>query len=182
MEEHTFRDFRILQDWWREVTPQGKGRICCFPDPPGTLDRLLEGDNRLLWMLIAGLPWSPADHRYFPPAFKAAVRTLLLVHHRGTSGATPSGGTGAPTGLYGLFGPAPPEVVKAVIREAAFPLRPWLAPDPHSSDWLTTEFDRQPFGLPGEEEEDAQQETQQEAQEQPEAQQDLEEERAQEQD
>lgn len=34
-------------------------------------------------MLIEGEPWSPADHRYWPPAFKAAARTLLLAHRRG---------------------------------------------------------------------------------------------------
>ena len=39
--------------------------------------------HSLLWMLVEGEPWSPADHRYWPPAFKAAVRTLLLAHRRG---------------------------------------------------------------------------------------------------
>lgn len=39
--------------------------------------------HSLLWMLVEGEPWSPADHRYWPPAFKAAARTLLLAHRRG---------------------------------------------------------------------------------------------------
>lgn len=37
----------------------------------------------LLWMLIEGEPWSPADHHHWPPAFRAAARTLLLAHRRG---------------------------------------------------------------------------------------------------
>ena len=36
----------------------------------------------LLVMLIRGEPWSPADHQHYPPAFQAAVRTLLLAHRR----------------------------------------------------------------------------------------------------
>ena len=43
--------------------------------------------HSLLAMLIKGEPWSPEDHQHYPPAFSAAVRTLLLAHRRSGSAA-----------------------------------------------------------------------------------------------
>lgn len=39
--------------------------------------------SRLMLLMVEGQPWSPAVHNWFPPAFKAAARALLLAHHRG---------------------------------------------------------------------------------------------------
>jgi len=39
-------------------------------------------------MLIKGEPWSPTDHQHYPPAFRAAVRTLLLAHRRSGAAVT----------------------------------------------------------------------------------------------
>jgi hypothetical protein len=46
---------------------------------------------------LLALPWSEGVHRYFPPAFKASVRTFLLCHQalQATSGSGRSGGSAA---------------------------------------------------------------------------------------
>ena len=43
---------------------------------------LRHGGCRALWMMVTGRPWSQAEHKHCPPAFKAAVRTLLLAERR----------------------------------------------------------------------------------------------------
>ena len=48
-------------------------------------------------MLIRGEPWSPADHKHYPPAFQAAVRTLLLAHRRARGGSPAARGTARAT-------------------------------------------------------------------------------------
>ena len=46
---------------------------------------LCHGGCRALWVpLVTGRPWSQAEHSHFPPAFKAAVRALLLAQRRGS--------------------------------------------------------------------------------------------------
>ena len=57
--------------------------------------------RRALWLMVTGQPWSQEEHRHFPPAFKAAVRTLLAL---------------LPTDV----------LVKLVIPNATFPLSVWL--------------------------------------------------------
>ena len=42
---------------------------------------------RWLWRAALHEPWTPATHSQFPPAFRAAARTLLLVTHRGAAAA-----------------------------------------------------------------------------------------------
>ncbi|KAI7837349.1 hypothetical protein COHA_008790 [Chlorella ohadii] len=137
-------NFHILRDWGRlGRTADGTGRICCSPGADPQQDKLLTGDNRLLWMLIEGEPWSPADHRYWPPAFKAAVRTLLLAHRRG---APVKRGLDAPTAAPAAaelqatpLSPLPHTFVLAVIAAAAFPLNAWF--DAASmEDWRAAEF------------------------------------------
>ncbi|PRW45069.1 von Hippel-Lindau disease tumor suppressor beta alpha domain [Chlorella sorokiniana] len=99
----------------------------------------LDGPNRLLAMLIKSEQWSPADHQHYPPAFRAAVRTLLLAHHRSGSAAAarhPTSGTKAArratveTELCPLS-QLEPECLMAVVRHlAALPLAPWLFMQP----------------------------------------------------
>lgn len=75
-----------------ERSPGCAAQLCCrhsYPQP-----------HSLLWMLIEGEPWSLADHCYWPPAFKAVTRTLLLAHRRGApvrrrSGASKASGSAA---------------------------------------------------------------------------------------
>ena len=77
------------------------------------------GGCRVLWMLATGRPWSQAEHTHFPPAFKAAVRTLLLAQRRGS------------VVVESLANPQallPPDVLLSVIRTAAFPCRPGHQP------------------------------------------------------
>ncbi|KAI7843745.1 hypothetical protein COHA_002643 [Chlorella ohadii] len=107
-------NFHILRDWGRKgfAKKSGAERICCFPGAEPQQDKLLTGDNRLLWMLVEGEPWSPADHRYWPPAFKAAASLLSHLPH-------------------GL--------VLAVIAAAAFPLDAWFD-EASKKDWLASEF------------------------------------------
>ena len=63
------------------------------------------------------LPWAPAQnvHGLFPRSFRLAARALLLVNYR----AAWAGGAG---------GSLPPELVEAIVRAAAHPWEPWLAP------------------------------------------------------
>jgi len=106
-------------------------------------------------MFINGLSWTPADHKHFPPAFESAARTLLLAHHRLRHGGITAGATassaGASVGTTAEqqaqqaqqgFAQVPAEVVLGVIKQAAFPLGPWLAADHSKSDWLALEFHR----------------------------------------
>ena len=48
--------------------------------------------RRYTWLAARCEPWSPARHAQFPLRFKAAMRQLLLVHHRSEQG---DGGGGA---------------------------------------------------------------------------------------
>lgn len=61
------------------------------------------------------LRWTPELHAHFPPAFKAAARTLLLAAHR----------RGQANGERRL--PQLPEsCVQCVLEQAAAPLWQWL--------------------------------------------------------
>ena len=82
-------------------------------------------------MMSMGEPWSQEEHAHFPPAFKAAVRTLLLAHRR-DSAAEQLASTMQASSSKAVVGsqanlPAqqPPEVLLGVIRAAAaYPLSP----------------------------------------------------------
>jgi hypothetical protein len=81
------------------------------------------------------------EHAAHPPAFRAAVRQLLLgAHNAGAAGgggggaaaADSSGGSGSGAGGGGGGGPArchlqrlPPSVLELIIREAAAPAALW---------------------------------------------------------
>ncbi|PRW45110.1 glycine oxidase isoform X1 isoform A [Chlorella sorokiniana] len=137
-------NFHTMRDWGRKgLARDGTERICSFAGSHPKQDKLLTGGNRLLWMLVEGEPWSPADHRYWPPAFKAAARTLLLAHRRGApvkrrSRASSSSSAAAPTPLSHL----PHGFVLAVLAAAAFPLEAWFD-EASITDWLAAEFWRQ---------------------------------------
>ena len=68
-------------------------------------------------MLVTGQPWRQEEHRHFPPAFKAAVRALLLAQRRGRP--TVAGSQANPLSLL------EPALLDIICR-AAFPLSPWL--------------------------------------------------------
>ena len=76
------------------------------------------GGCRALWILVTGRPWSHAEHQHFPPAFKAAMRTLLLAQRHGSVAVESQAN---PLALL------PPDVLLGVIRAAAFPLSPWIS-------------------------------------------------------
>ena len=85
---------------------------------------------RALWLMVTGQPWSDEEHRHFPPAFKAAVRTLLLAHRRGspvsrgvTRGAAKRVAVESRANPLVLL---PPDVLLNIIGQAAFPLSAWL--------------------------------------------------------
>ncbi|KAL4436554.1 hypothetical protein ABPG75_003693 [Micractinium tetrahymenae] len=78
----------------------------------------LAGHNRWLWMAIQHPDWSPAQHSRYPPAFKAAARTLLLAAQRG-SGQRPAASLGS----------LPVEVLLAILGVAAYPLSAWARLD-----------------------------------------------------
>ena len=94
---------------------------------------------RPLWRHVIGVPWCPAMHAAMPPAFKAAVRTLLLAAHGGAQrGAAPAGSAtaGARTRraaarqqaahAVALLGALPRDVLLSIVRLAATPLTAWL--------------------------------------------------------
>ena len=60
--------------------------------------------HSLLAMLIKGEPWSPGDHQHYPPAFRAAVRTLLLAHRRSGSAAVTQRATRSGAGRAAVEG------------------------------------------------------------------------------
>ena len=64
-----------------------------------------------------GQPWRQEEHKHFPPAFKATVRTLLLAQRRGSAVVEAQ-----PNPLSALE----PGVLLNIIRQAAYPLSPWL--------------------------------------------------------
>lgn len=70
---------------------------CCFnnDDPPR--------------LVLNRQPWSRDTHQLFPPAFQAAVRTLLLCN------------TASDDGIR-----LPAHVLENVVSSAAFPISSWL--------------------------------------------------------
>ncbi|KAL4451604.1 hypothetical protein ABPG75_007266 [Micractinium tetrahymenae] len=87
-----------------------------------TLD--IAGVNRWLWLAAERPPWSPGEHRRFPPAFGAATRALLLAAHRGSK--LPAEESASP--LAGL-GALPAEVLVHILEQAAYPLSAWAELD-----------------------------------------------------
>lgn len=78
-------------------------------------------------MALAPAPWSPPQHRRYPPAFRGAARALLLAAHRAhASGAhTKVHLEGAPTPTLGSL---PLPLLEGVVRLAAYPLSAWADP------------------------------------------------------
>lgn len=96
---------------------------------PAQASRLqLSGANRWLWRAAQRRPWTPDTHALFPPAFRAAVRTLLLVAHRGAQAPELpecKGGSSAGATCLAQLGP---ELLAAVAGAAAYPLSDWRPP------------------------------------------------------
>ena len=109
---------------------------------------------RLLESLLAGEAWSPEEHCCYPPAFRAAARTLALIN--GTANRVnsisrvagrrrltqPAGGGGNPTGrqqqmVMGSQGRGwrymPPELLQRIVGLVAAPLTAWIAMEPDGS-------------------------------------------------
>lgn len=93
-------------------------------------------------MHMGGKPWIPAAHAAMRPAFKAAVRTLLLVVRRGgqrCAVVAASAGSGTRTRralahqqaaqAVALLGALPRDVLLTIVRLVSMPLMPWLADD-----------------------------------------------------
>lgn len=107
---------------------------------------------RLLWEAYTRRPWSKATHCTFHPAFKAAVRELLLVarcgegRHRqqlraraaaaeeqapgpsrrcSAEGSGP-GRTGCSEVALAVLGRLPEELVLQIVAAAAYPLSSWV--------------------------------------------------------
>lgn len=98
-----------------------------------------------LLLVAQGGQWDTAAHAIWPPAFKAAVQTLLLAAHRlstggGASSGRPSraeraarrallaaGGPQAEAGGGGAtLGALPQELLLRVAERAAFPMSAWM--------------------------------------------------------
>ncbi|PSC73055.1 hypothetical protein C2E20_3598 [Micractinium conductrix] len=78
--------------------------------------------ERLLFVARGGT-WSPATHRLWPPAFKAATRTLLLAGARSSG----SGRSGCPLAAL------PGDELLRVVELAAAPMSAWVGAD--GSGW-----------------------------------------------
>ena len=82
-------------------------------------------------------PWTPATHRRFPPVFRAATKTLLLVARRGAAVAAAELEAGdqqaaaaaaelpAQPSNAALLAQLPTDVLQQIIRLAAYPLSAW---------------------------------------------------------
>eukprot|EP00887_Chlorella_sp_A99_P005884 scaffold1.g5884.t1 len=112
---------------------------------PGRLPaKLLNQLPDLLRLALVRQPWSPGDHTTFPPAFRAAAKTFLLVLQRRAAMARAGREEARPrkiarrivgraAGLLGTLadaqtGPAalPQEIVLRIIGLAAYPISSWL--------------------------------------------------------
>lgn len=73
------------------------------------------------------MPWSPATHARFPPAFQAAARTLLLAAQRGAALAATTSHAAATTSNVGTVGLSrlPPDALQRILGLAAYPLSAW---------------------------------------------------------
>lgn len=74
---------------------------------------------RWLWAAYERPAWAPATHSRFPPAFRAAVRALLLAAHRCAAQAGGHGG-GA------TLGQLPPDLLLQIAGAAASPYSAWM--------------------------------------------------------
>lgn len=85
-----------------------------YPPDEMATDWELASSAKWLWHAAQRVPWSPASHASFPPAFRTAARALLLAAHRA------HGRGGAPT-----LGALPPALLLEVLACAAYPLSAW---------------------------------------------------------
>lgn len=99
--------------------------------------------QRMLFVARTGGAWSPTTHRFCPPAFKAAVRTLLLCGAAGLAASSPAAGVqrltraaarrcpqrSAPAEAARLLGSLPPDMLQHVLKLAVEPLSSWIPYD-----------------------------------------------------
>lgn len=74
--------------------------------------------------------WSRGVHRWWPPHFRTAVRTLLLVAHRGAQAAAAQPSGSAATYMTRQqrarrVAAAPSQLLDGILARAAFPLSAW---------------------------------------------------------
>lgn len=95
--------------------------------------------RRWLWLAAQREPWSPAIHVCFPPAFRAAARTVLLAAHRASSTAgaqsqrpglrprhpAQPAAQEPPSASAAGLALLPPELLHHVLRLAAYPVSAW---------------------------------------------------------
>ena len=90
----------------------------CYPPDEHSAKWGLNGSRKWLWLVAQRPPWSPANHGSFPPAFRAAGRTLLLAAHRSTAEVAGPGGGAS-------LGALPQPLLHAILARAAYPLSAW---------------------------------------------------------
>ena len=82
-----------------------------------------------MWLAAQQPDWSPQEHARFPPAFKAAARTLLLAARHGARlGGGPdeqSPGEEGAEGALRQLGALPAKALLRVLGVAAYPLSAW---------------------------------------------------------
>lgn len=96
---------------------------------------------RMLELAAWHVPWRQDLHEPFPPAFRAATRTMLLARHRGEAELRQAGdggggsarrrsgrgGRAAPVSAGGrLLALLEPELLLKIAGSAAYPLSAWL--------------------------------------------------------
>lgn len=108
---------------------------------------------RWLWRAALHEPWSTATHSSFPPAFKAAARSLLLAANRSRTAAARAAAacrsrrsqrlrdrTAAAAGSHegvSPLGTLPPGVLLHVLGLSAYPLSAWKPEPDGGSLWQT---------------------------------------------
>ena len=92
----------------------------CYPPAALGSKWELTSSGKWLWLAAQRVPWSPASHASFPPAFREAARALLLAAHRSASGAAPQ-----PPGSAASLGTLPQPLLLGILGQAAYPLSAW---------------------------------------------------------
>ena len=96
-----------------------------LPATPACIALLLAA-RRWLWLAAQRKPWNPEIHAAFPPAFKRAACTLLLVAHRGAAlAAAADADADAPPSGAAHLARLPAELLLRILARAAYPLSPW---------------------------------------------------------
>jgi hypothetical protein len=120
-------------------------QLCCIPEAEAEAQAQAEAKagalpplllpRREVHLAITHPTWSRHQHHRFPPAFRAAARTLLLATQRASNASAASDNSSTVRGECGgsvvceELGRLPEGVLGHVLQLAAYPLSVWAGAD-----------------------------------------------------